>query len=216
MNQNKSLPFSLYMLEARACGLFIFIWMIRIQTSDSAKLISEKAEEYYTYVHKTIYPERGSIYDRWGHLLAGNTEVYELGADLRYVDDPQTIAMTVSNLLGLDYQTVYSSLTVEFDPDFPRYVVITKNAPPEKIEELQVIMKRMNDQAELTEKNRGDLPLWKPAVTRPSRSYRALTGFEILGSIPSDCEKGGVRWDRRKVQHLLAGSPSTVGAVDLT
>ncbi len=75
-------------------AILIGVQMIRIQTSDSAKLISEKAEEYYTYVHKTIYPERGSIYDRWGHLLAGNKEVYELGVELQYVKNPATIAAT--------------------------------------------------------------------------------------------------------------------------
>ncbi len=219
MNQNNIGSHSRFTIVGGAltlAGLFIFIWMIRIQTSDSAKLISEKAEEYYTYVHKTIYPERGSIYDRWGHLLAGNTEVYELGADLRYVDDPQTIAMTVSNLLGLDYQTVYSSLTVEFDPDFPRYVVITKNAPPEKIEELQVIMKRMNDQAELTpEKKRGDLPSleglqWTPSLQRSYPEHSL--GSSILGFYSfRDREKGrGYFGIEEKYNHLLAGSPVDV------
>src|SRR5512133_1207745 len=82
-------------------GLLIFFWMVKVQTSDSAKLIMKQANEY-TYMRKTFYPERGNIYDRWGHLLAGNMEVYELGADLREINDPQTVAMTLVNVLGLD------------------------------------------------------------------------------------------------------------------
>ncbi len=91
-------------------GLFIFVWLIRIQTSPTARQIMRNAQNYL-YVRKTVYPERGNIYDRWGHLLAGNTEVYELGADLRYVKDPQNVAATLSTLLGLDYKTTYNALT---------------------------------------------------------------------------------------------------------
>jgi cell division protein FtsI/penicillin-binding protein 2 len=196
-------------------GLFIFVWIIRIQTSPSAKLIRDKAEEYYTYVHKTIYPERGSIYDRWGHLLAGSKEVFELGADLRYVRDPETIAMTVSNLLGLDYKKVYASITVDFDPEFPRYVVITKNAPPDKIDELTVLTKKMADAAERAGKSQKNMPsleglLWTPSL---QRSYPEHTlASTILGFYSFlDRETGrGYFGVEEKYNHLLAGSPVDV------
>ncbi len=102
-------------------GLFIFVWMIRIQTSESGKMLYDWAQANYKYSRRTIYPERGNIYDRWGHLMAGNTEVYELGADLRYVKDPQTVAMTVSSVLDLDYKEIYAALTIDFDPQHPAY-----------------------------------------------------------------------------------------------
>ena len=35
-----------------------------------------------------FYPERGEIYDRNGHLLAGNRTVYEVGVSLSEVERP--------------------------------------------------------------------------------------------------------------------------------
>jgi cell division protein FtsI/penicillin-binding protein 2 len=197
-------------------GLFIFVWMIRIQTSESAQLIRERAEEYYTYARKTIYPERGNIYDRWGHLMAGNTEIYELGADLRYVDDPQTVAMTVSSVLGLNYEEIYAALTVEFDPALPRYVVISKTVTPEKIEEISILSQQMVDAAErMPEKKRANMPslsglLWTPNL---QRSYPEHTlGSTLLGFYPyRDRENGrGYFGVEEKYNHLLAGSPVEV------
>ncbi len=39
----------------------------------------------YSGEFQTFYPERGEIYDRNGHLLAGNRTVYEVGVSLREV-----------------------------------------------------------------------------------------------------------------------------------
>ena len=36
-----------------------------------------------------FYPERGEIYDRNGHLLAGNRTVYEVGVSLSEMKDPE-------------------------------------------------------------------------------------------------------------------------------
>ena len=85
-------------------GLFIFIWMIRILTSPRRITFREIGIQVRELLRKPIYPERGNIYDRWGHLLAGNIEIYEIGADLRYVSDPQTIAATLSSILGVGLQ----------------------------------------------------------------------------------------------------------------
>ena len=153
-------------------GLFIFVWMIRIQTSESAQLLSDRAKAYYLYTRKTIYPERGNIYDRWGHLMAGNTEVYELGVDLRYLEDPQTVAMNVSSVLGLDFEEIYAALTIEFDPELPAYVVLSKSVTPEKVEELQALSKQLSERAALMpEKKQASMPslsglLWTPNLQR--------------------------------------------------
>lgn len=186
-------------------------WMIRIQTSDSAKIIRENGKGYL-YEPKTVYPERGAIYDRWGHLLAGSTEVYELGADLRYVEDPQTIAMTVANLFGLDSNEVYQSLTVEFDKNYPRYVVITKNASPEKIEALKIMKKDMEERADaVPERNRSSMPsleglLWTAGLQRsyPEHTLAStLLGFYAFLDPTMGRGYFGVE---EKYNHLLAGS----------
>ena len=33
----------------------------------------------YSYAIENYSPERGNIYDRWGRLMAGNEDVYEVG-----------------------------------------------------------------------------------------------------------------------------------------
>jgi cell division protein FtsI/penicillin-binding protein 2 len=58
----------------------------------------------------TLVPVRGQIFDRWGHLLAGNETIYEIGVDLRYEYNPETIALASSVILELDYVEVYEIL----------------------------------------------------------------------------------------------------------
>ena len=194
-------------------GLFIFVWIIRIQTSDAAKQILLNAESYM-YTRKIVYPERGNIYDRWGHLLAGNTEVYELGADLRYVKDPQNIAMTLSSLIGLDYQeTLDQLLPKENNP--LRYVVLANAVEPEKIDELKALTKQLDDQsakvASKKQKQQGlpslDGLLWTP---RLQRSYPEHSlGSTIVGfyAYKDRKEPRGYFGIEGKYDHLLAGQP---------
>jgi cell division protein FtsI/penicillin-binding protein 2 len=197
-------------------GLFIFVWIIRIQTSEAAKQILANAESYM-YTRKTVYPERGNIYDRWGHLLAGNTEVYELGADLSYVSDPQNIAMTVSSLIDKDYQETLDLLLHKENPEL-RYVVLANEVRPEKIDELKAIMKQLDEQAaKLTSKQKKDqrLPsleglIWTP---RLQRSYPEHSlGSTIIGfyAYKDRKEPKGYFGIEGKYDYLLAGQPVEV------
>ncbi len=58
-----------------------------------------------------FYPERGEIYDRNGHLLAGNRTVYEVGVSLSEMESPESLANTLSTYLGLTYDEVHKKLT---------------------------------------------------------------------------------------------------------
>ncbi len=78
----------------------IVVQMVRIQTNVSAKTLPELNTEYE---YRTVYPERGNIYDRWGNLLAGNKEVYEVGVSLAEMVNKETVATTIANLTGADY-----------------------------------------------------------------------------------------------------------------
>ncbi len=211
----KSNPYSRYRFIGGAlslAGLFIFIWMIRIQTSKEASDIL-KLGDSYTYVRKTFYPERGNIYDRWGHLLAGNIEVYELGVNLRYIRDPQTVAMTLSNVLGVDYTRIFPSLNQNWDKTKPGYVVISNNVSPEKMKEVQTIAQQLDDQAaRVPEKQQSSMPnldglVWTP---RLQRSYpEQELGSTILGFYSYlDRETGrGYFGVEEKYNNLLAGTP---------
>ncbi|HOF28034.1 MAG TPA: hypothetical protein PLY06_01610, partial [Anaerolineaceae bacterium] len=71
------------------------IQLIRIQNIEGAKQILEDSEAYQG-INRMIYPERGSIYDSEGRLLAGNEVVYEVGLDLRAIQQPETVAAAAS------------------------------------------------------------------------------------------------------------------------
>jgi cell division protein FtsI/penicillin-binding protein 2 len=59
------------------------------------------AREQYKRAVVVVEPPRGVIRDRNGHLLAGNSVMYSIEADPRYVDDPQATAAELSVLLHM-------------------------------------------------------------------------------------------------------------------
>ena len=81
-------------------GIVIVIQIVRIQVGPVAAELRDQGDLYNQQLH-TFYPERGEIYDRWGHLLAGNETVYEIGVDLRTPGkSPETIAFVLSKVLA--------------------------------------------------------------------------------------------------------------------
>src|SRR5512133_3347036 len=90
-------------------ALAIVVQMTRIQNSPEAAIFRQQASNYAYELH-TFYPDRGEIYDRNGHLLAGNKSVYEVGVDLNIVKDPNAIATAVSVELGLDYSQTLDAI----------------------------------------------------------------------------------------------------------
>ncbi len=118
-------------------GAMILGQMIRIQNSTQAKELKETFEKTYNQEVRVITPERGNIYDRWGSLLAGNIEVYEIGIAPPEVSNPETIAQDLSAVLGLDYQTVKTlaeSFTTEGNDT---YRIVADFVPAEKVQQLE-------------------------------------------------------------------------------
>jgi cell division protein FtsI/penicillin-binding protein 2 len=83
--------------------LFVFLvllltaQLIRLQLSDIFDpVVPEDPATAYHY----FFPPRGEIYDRWGRLLAGNTLLYEVGANIVDVDNPVTIANAMAMVLS--------------------------------------------------------------------------------------------------------------------
>lgn len=69
--------------------------------------------EIFEVEQQTVYPPRGLIFDRWGNVLASNKKIYEVGADLRYVSDQETIAQTLAAYAGSNYSDVIAALNPE-------------------------------------------------------------------------------------------------------
>jgi len=157
---------------------------------------------------RTIYPPRGLIYDRLGHVLAGNTKVYEVGVELARVENPHTIALTLSVVLGLDYQEVFQAVNRQPSPSLV-YLVLDDFVPEEKIN----VLKQYEDEI-ARNYNRGrdkERPSLAGLVYRPHlmRSYpeRDL-GSNILGFVSR--EGKGYFGVEARFDSLLAGEPKTV------
>ena len=179
----------------------VVLQMVRIQVSAEAKAF-EAQKEAMSGELKTFYPERGAIYDRNGHMLAGNQVVYEVGVDLNTVVDPHSIAMAVSINLNKDYDTVYSDI-LNPPPDLS-YLVLDNFASPEAVETLKELKDELDKQANPT-----------PSLTglefspRLQRSYpeNALAS-NVLGFVNQ--EGHGYFGVEEKYNDLLAGNPITV------
>jgi len=90
-------------------GLFVFIWMIRLLNNEEARALVLEGRSIQTST-QLVLPVRGSIYDKWGHLLAGNIEVYDIYADVRFVTDPDAIAATLASVLGVKQSEILGKL----------------------------------------------------------------------------------------------------------
>jgi len=145
------MDFFLKMTRIKVLGIFLSLFiiavgvqMVRIQTSTHVQSINKWATSYGTEV-RTIQSERGYIYDRWGHLLAGNKEVYEIGVELQYVQNPVSIATTMASLFGLDYNKVLTEVSTPYDPNGSVYATLTDFIPSDQIDKLSTLKQQYED-----------------------------------------------------------------------
>src|ERR1041384_4201340 len=122
--------------------LAVIVQIVRIQTSEQAKVFLSQGDRY-AGEFQTFYPERGEIYDRNGHLLAGNRTVYEVGVSLSEMESPDSLANILSKYLGLSYDEVHKKLTES--PKSWEYVVIQDYVGMETVDQLQKLVQQMND-----------------------------------------------------------------------
>ena len=181
-------------------ALAIIVQMTRIQNSPEAAIFRQQASSY-AYVQRTFYPDRGEIYDRGGHLLAGNKSVYEIGVDLNIVKDPSAIATAVSVELGIDYSKILDS--IQNPPKGLSYVVIAdyiESAPALKLQELKKTLQEQADSGTL-----GSLTGLE-FKSHPQRSYPENSlASNIIGFVSR--EGRGYFGIEEKYDTLLAGSP---------
>jgi cell division protein FtsI/penicillin-binding protein 2 len=121
----------------------IVLQMVRIQASAEANQFRQQADAF-AGKFVTYYPERGEIFDRNGHLLAGNQTVYEVGVDLNAELDPYSLAMAASTYLGKDYDSVYGEIVNP--PTDISFLVIENYAPSQAVVKLQEFMDEMENQ----------------------------------------------------------------------
>ncbi len=117
-------------------GLAIVGQIGRMQFTPMAEALRAQAEQYQEY-QSTLEPTRGQIYDRWGHTLAGNITVYQVGVETHRVKNANTIASALHAILGLDPVDTLEKITQASAGDTPRYVVLTDYVSAEQVEQLE-------------------------------------------------------------------------------
>ena len=139
MNKTYLSRINLIGLSLSLASILIILQMVRIQNSTKHQELSRQADEEYSYAKENYYPERGNIYDRWGRLLAGNEDVYEVGVMLEYVSHPATIAQTLNGVNELNYQDILVAASKKYDPEKSVYAVLTDFLPSGVIDALSQI-----------------------------------------------------------------------------
>ncbi len=178
----------------------IFLQVVRIQVDPKLVESVTKKIEISQNAQRTIIPARGQLFDRRGNLLAGNRTVYEVGVELKFVENPQTIAQTVSAILGIDYQDALARASLK-PSETAVYSVLVDNVPQEEIDKLAVVIEQMNTlYAKTTGENAPSLSglVYYPHLGRiyPERSLASnILGFRKPG-------KEGLFWHRRAFRWL--------------
>jgi cell division protein FtsI/penicillin-binding protein 2 len=180
-------------------ALAVIAQMIRIQNSEQAAIFLSQGDRY-AGEFRTFYPERGEIFDRQGHLLAGNRTVYEVGVSLPDMEDPESLAYILGTYLGLTYEDVYNTLTQS--PESWEYVVIQDYVDANTVSALQGLLKQMKD----TGDPRLDGVAFKPHFQRSYPENQLASN--VLGFVTRDGR--GYFGIEEKYNDLLAGNPVQV------
>jgi cell division protein FtsI/penicillin-binding protein 2 len=113
-------------------GVIIFFQTIRLQIIPAGKAIRQEGDDRFQGVLLDIDAPRGQIYDRTGHLLAGNKIVYEVGIELEYVENTASIAQVLNAVLGMDYHEAFQIASIPYNEKGAIYAVVERRVPAEK------------------------------------------------------------------------------------
>ncbi|MBN1146518.1 MAG: penicillin-binding protein 2 [Anaerolineales bacterium] len=188
--------------------LLIVVQMVRIRVDPEQAKKFEAARDGWIKEPHLITPARGQIYDRWGNLLAGNQTVYEVGVELRYVKNAQTIALTLKTVLDADYAEVFAIASIEPSPQAV-YAVLIDNVKQDRIDDLEFVMKQM-EQAYGENQEQG-APSLEGLVYKPhlGRIYPENTlASNVLGFVSSEGQ--GYFGVEERYNDMLAGKPKIV------
>jgi len=207
MNPEHSWRYTLLGTFFTLIGILIVGQLVRFQTNSQQATVFREKGVFYEGGYRTFFPARGQIYDRWGHLLAGNTTVYEIGVELQNVKNPHSIALTLNVVLGLDYNNTLEA--IERASEGTVYVVVDDYVPEEKVEQLKKLGEEMENENE-GGRNK-DKPSLRGLVYTPhlERTYPEKDlGANILGFVSRNGK--GYYGIEAKFNDLLAGQPVTL------
>ena len=194
-------------------SIMIILQMVRIQNSTKHQELSQWANEEYSYAIESYYPERGNIYDRWGRLLAGNEDVYEVGVMLKYVANPTTIAQALDGVNQLNYDDIFTAASQTYDPEKSVYAVLTDFLPSGVIDALSQI--KQDYELANPDGRKEKLPSLQGVVWNPhlKRTYPENTlASNILGFYSFMDRENGIGYFgvEEYYDDLLAGTPMEI------
>jgi cell division protein FtsI/penicillin-binding protein 2 len=207
MSEKSSWRYTTLGILLTAFAVFIIVQMLRIQLSPQAEALRDKGE-LYSGAWRTITPARGQIYDRWGHLLAGNRTVYEVGVVLAEVENPSTIALAMNAVVDADYDAVFSAASTEPSEE-AIYATLARFVTEEQKQRLEQLSDEMKTAyGDRRDPNRPSLAgiMFEP---RLQRSYPEKDlASNILGFV--NWEGQGFFGVEEKFNAELAGTPERV------
>jgi len=180
-------------------GVAILGQMIRIQNSDQAKEFIMQGD-LYAGEFRMFYPERGEVYDRNGHLLAGNRTVYEVGVSLNTMKDVDAMAYVLGTYLDMTEDEVKDKLLNS--PKTWEYIVVKDYVDANTVAALQQVVQQLDDAND----NRLSGLGFKPHFERSYPEQNLASN--ILGFVTRDGR--GYFGIEEKYNDLLAGNPVQV------
>ncbi|UCE00090.1 MAG: penicillin-binding protein 2 [Chloroflexota bacterium] len=207
MNEQSSWRYTTLGILLSAFAVFIVVQMLRIQLSPQAEALRDKGE-LYSGTWRTLTPARGQIYDRWGHLLAGNETVYEVGVILNQVENPSTIALAMNAVVDADYDAVFAAASTAPSED-AIYATLARFVTEDQKTRLEQLAKEM--QTTYGDRRDPNRPSLK-GITFEPRLQRSYPEKDLASNL-----LGFVNWEgqgffgiEEKFNHELAGSPKRV------
>jgi cell division protein FtsI/penicillin-binding protein 2 len=208
MNKDFSWRYSVLGALISLLPLLIIARMFTLQTSPVQVADLKKMNEMSSVRLEMIRPPRGQILDRWGHVLAGNKTVYEVGVELGQMKNPNTIATTLHLVLGMDEAKVLGLIS-EGEADNLSRVVIQSNVAEDKA----VLLNQLRDQMAQENAGKGkNAPSLSGLENIPflARTYpEKEVGSNIIGFVSTD---GGIGYYgvEGKYNNLLAGKSQDI------
>ena len=208
--------FNLLAILFMLAGVMIVIQLVRLQFSPERGEFVTQGDQYNRTLH-IFYPPRGDIYDRWGRLLAGSTLVYEVGAQVDNVDNPDSLAFALSKVLVNHAEYDYAGYSDDIfavvhqaQISGTAYVQLADFVTPEELTQLQDWARNYKNLPDVDYGEAGK-PSLDGLVYRPrlERFYpENELGANILGFV--NREGTGMFGVEAEFNDLLAGAPQSV------
>ena len=180
-------------------GVGVVVQMVRIQNSEQAKIFLSQGD-LYAGEFRMFHPERGEIYDRNGHLLAGNRTVYEVGVSLTELKDVEAMAYVLGTYLNMTTDEVKDKLVNS--PESWTYIVIKDYVDAGTVATIQDVLKQLDEADDDRLSGLGFKPHFQ-------RSYPEKNlASNVLGFVTRDGR--GYFGIEEKYNDLLAGIPVQV------